>query len=123
MISEIGQIAINVHDIERSTRFYRDVLGLPFLFDAPGMSFFSCGSVRLMLATPEKEEFDHPSSILYYRVEDMTAACETLRARGVELEEGPSLVHKTEQHELWMAFFRDPDRNPVAFMSEVPTGT
>ncbi len=120
MLKEIGQIAINVHEVEKAIAFYRDVLGMEFLFDAPGMGFFSCGGVRLMLAKPEKEEFDHPASIIYYRVPDMNEACETLRARGVTFEHEPALVHKTDTQELWIASFRDPDQNPVALMSEVP---
>ena len=122
MLKEIGQIAINVHDVDKGIAFYRDVLGMEFLFDAPGMGFFSCGGVRLMLAKPEKEEFDHPTSIIYYRVPDMNEACETLRARGVTFEHEPALVHKTDTQELWIASFRDPDQNPVALMSEVPVG-
>jgi len=120
MLSEIGQIAINVHDVERATAFYRDVLGMQFLFDAPGMAFFMCGSVRLMLSKPEKEEYDHPASIVYYRVSDIQSTCESLRARDVTLENEPALVHKTESHELWIASLRDPEGNPVALMSEVP---
>ena len=121
MLSEIGQIAINVHDIERAVAFYRDVLGMKFLFQAPpGLAFFSCGGVRLMLSTPEKEEFDHPASIIYYRVGDIAAAADALKARGVTLEHEPSVVHRTETEELCMAFFRDPEENPLALMSEVP---
>ena len=122
MLSEIGQISITVHDVDRAVEFYRDVLGLEFLFPAPGMAFFSCGSVRLMLAVPEKEEFDHPASILYYRVQDIGEAYETLVSRGVTFEGKPALVHKTETEELWMASFRDPDENVLALMSEVPAG-
>ena len=103
MLKEIGQIAINVHDVDKAIAFYRDVLGMEFLFDAPGMGFFSCGGVRLMLAKPEKEEFDHPTSIIYYRVPDMNEACETLRARGVTFEHEPALVHKTDTQELSLA--------------------
>ena len=86
----------------------------------PKRGLFSCGGVRLMLALPEKEEFDHPSSIIYYRVPDMKEAYEVLTSRGVAFEHEPSLVHKTETEELWMAFFRDPDKNVLALMSEVP---
>ena len=122
MLKEIGQIAINVHDVEKAIAFYRDVLGMEFLFDAPGMGFFSCGGVRLMLAKPEKEEFDHQASIIYYRVDDISGACAILRARRVTFENEPALVHKTDTQELWIASFRDPDQNPVALMSGVPIG-
>ena len=121
MLSEIGQIAINVHDVERAVAFYRDVLGLKFLFQAPpGLAFFSCGGVRLMLSKPEKAEFDHPASIIYYRVADIGATADALKAKGVSFEHEPSVVHKTESEELWIGSFRDPDDNPLALMCEVP---
>ena len=72
-ITNIGQISIIVKDVERATAFYRDVLGLPLLFNVPGMAFFDCGGVRLMLGTPSSPEYDHPSSILYFRVPDINA--------------------------------------------------
>ena len=123
MLKEIGQIAVNVQDVKRAVAFYRDVLGLEFLFDAPGMGFFSCGGVRLMLAKPEKKEFDHPASIIYYRVDDIVDACKALRDKGVTFEHDAAVVHKTTSHELWMASFRDPEDNVLALMSEVPIAT
>jgi len=73
-ISRLGQVSINVHDLDRAIQFYRDTLGLPLLFTAGGMAFFDCAGVRLMLARPEKPEFDHPSSILYFAVPHIDAA-------------------------------------------------
>src|SRR5262245_22475685 len=85
-LSQIGQISIIVHDLERAVAFYRDTLGMKFLFQvAPKMAFFDCGGVRLYLGLPEEEEFDHPGSILYYKVDDIKAAWEALRERGAEL--------------------------------------
>lgn len=117
-LSKIGQIAVNVHDIDRAVRFYRDVLGLAFVFAVPKMAFFMCGGVRLMLALPEREEFDHPASLIYYSVDDVHAAVVALQGRGVVFEAQPSVVHETERSRLWMAFFRDPDGNPLALMGE-----
>ncbi len=119
-LKEIGQIAIIVKDLDRSIRFYRDVLGMAFLFQVPGMAFFQCGSVRLMLGPPEREEFDHPASIIYYRVADIQSVTKILEAQEVVIEGPPRLVHKTDTNELWLAFFRDPDGNPLALMDEVP---
>jgi methylmalonyl-CoA/ethylmalonyl-CoA epimerase len=119
-LSSIGQIAVNVHDIGKATAFYRDTLGMKFLFDAGHMSFFDCGGVRLMLSLPEKPEFDHPSSIIYYRVADIQRAYELLASRGVSFEEKPILVARLQDHDLWMAAFRDVDDNLLALMSEVP---
>ena len=119
-LKEIGQIAIIVKELDRAIRFYRDVLGMPFLFQVPGMAFFQCGSVRLMLGLPEREAFDHPASIIYYRVADIQSVTKILEAREVVIEGPPRLVHKTDTNELWLAFFRDPDGNPLALMDEVP---
>ncbi len=117
----IGQASINVHDVDRAVGFYRDTLGLRFLFQAgPKMAFFDCGGVRLMLAVPEKPEFDHPSSIFYFKVGDVQAVAETLRTRGVVFEAPPSRIAAMPDHDLWMAFFRDAEGNLLALMSEVP---
>jgi len=121
-IRGIGQIAVNAHDLARATAFYRDVLGLRHLFTAGSMAFLMCGDVRLMLGIAEKPEFDHPSSILYFRVDDIDAAHRTLLEHGVRVEQEPLLVHKAEDHDLWLAFFRDSEDNVMALMSEVARG-
>jgi predicted enzyme related to lactoylglutathione lyase len=119
-LSKIGQIAINAYDIDRATAFYRDVLALPHLFRAGQLSFFNCGGVRLMLSPPEKPEFDHPSSILYFQVGDIHAAFHRLKLAGVKFEGEPHLIARMPTHELWMNFFRDTEGNLLALMSEVP---
>lgn len=117
----IGQIHVPVRDLEEAVAFYRDVLGIPFLFRAPpGMAFFRCGEVTLMLGLPESEEDDHPSSILYFAVEDIEATHGVLRERGVEFLAEPHAVHRAEDHEIWMAFFRDPSDNTHALMGRKP---
>jgi methylmalonyl-CoA/ethylmalonyl-CoA epimerase len=118
-LSRIGQIAIVVKDVERSTAFYRDTLGMRFLFAFPGLAFFDCDGVRIMLSKPETKEFDHPSSVLYFRVNDINAAHETLRSRNVDFIDEPHVVARMTDYDLWMAFFRDPDANVFALMSEV----
>jgi methylmalonyl-CoA/ethylmalonyl-CoA epimerase len=118
-LSRIGQIAIVVKDVERATAFYRDVLGMRFLFAFPGLAFFDCDGVRLMLSKPEKPEFDHPSSVLYFRVPDIQHAYAALRDRKVRFEDEPHVVARMPDHDLWMTFFRDEDANVLALMSEV----
>lgn len=119
-LTRIGQIAVNAKDIDRAVAFYRDTLGMRFLFQAPPkLAFFDCGGVRLMLAVAEREEFDHPGSIVYYKVDDLAGAHQTLLARGVTFEHEPSLVARMSDHELWMAFFRDTEGNLLGMMSEV----
>jgi methylmalonyl-CoA/ethylmalonyl-CoA epimerase len=118
-LSQIGQVAINVKDVKRATAFYRDTLGMKFLFEFPNLAFFDCAGVRLMLTIPEKE-FDHPSSVLYYRVADIQAAHHALSAHGVQFDQGPHIVAKLPEQNLWMAFFRDSEDNLLALMSEIP---
>jgi catechol 2,3-dioxygenase-like lactoylglutathione lyase family enzyme len=118
-LSSIGQVALTVHDIPRATEFYRDTLGLPFLFQAPGLAFFQAGEVRLMLGLPENDAQKF-SSIVYFRVEDIESAYHELKARGVEFTHEPRLIHRGQKADLWLAAFFDPDRNTLALMSEVP---
>ena len=119
-LSQIGQIALVIHDLDRAVAFYRDALGLTLLFTAGPLAFFDCGGVRLMLTPPEKPEFDHPNSPLYFKVSDIRAAHAALTARGARFEDSPHAVAQLADHELWLASFRDPENNLLALMSEVP---
>lgn len=119
-ITKVGQIAINAKDVDRAAAFYRDVLGLKLLFKAPpGLAFFDCGGVRLMLDRAEKPEFDHPSSVLYFAVPDIQAAYGKLKESGVNFEDEPHMIVRMPDHDLWMTFFRDSEGNLLALMSEV----
>ena len=119
-ISRVGQIAINAHEVKRAAAFYRDALGLKLLFEAgPGLAFFDCGGVRLMLTRPEKPEFDHPSSILYFAVPDIQAAFAGMKEKGVELQDEPHVIARMPDHDLWMVFFRDSEGNLMGLMGEV----
>ncbi len=115
-LSTIGQIGITVHDVERAVAFYRDQVGLRFLFRAPNAAFFDCDGIRLMLGQDQPESF---SSVIYYRVDDIHSATEALKTRGVIFEREPHLVARMADHHLWMAFFRDPDGNTLGLMSEM----
>ena len=117
-LSRIGQIAVVIHDLARATTFYRDTLRMRFLFEAPGLAFFDCGGIRLMLSPPEKPEFDHPGSILYFTVDAIEETARTLKDRGVSFEQEPHLLARMPAHDLWMAFFRDSEGNLLALMSE-----
>ncbi|MCG3119613.1 MAG: hypothetical protein ALAOOOJD_02053 [bacterium] len=118
-LAQIGQISVNVHDLERATAFYRDALGMQHLFTVPKMAFFDCNGIRLLLGLPEKPEFDHPSSIIYFKVDDIQNIFQTFSSRGVKFEDAPHLIAKMPDHDLWMAFFRDSENNLLALMSEV----
>jgi methylmalonyl-CoA/ethylmalonyl-CoA epimerase len=118
-LGQIGQIRIQVTDVDRAVAFYRDALGMDFLYAFPGKGFFNVDGVRLMLVEPEGRAFGGESAI-YYRVEDLGQAVKTLESRGVTFDDQPHVVHRDPAYDLWMAFFRDPDGNVLALMSEVP---
>ncbi len=119
----IGQIAVPVTNLERAVPFYRDTLGMKFLFQVPNLAFFDCAGVRLMLDVPEVGSSDPAgavrSSVIYFKVEDIHRAYSSLFTHGADLVEKPHLIAKMPDHDLWMAFFRDPDKNLLALMSEV----
>jgi methylmalonyl-CoA/ethylmalonyl-CoA epimerase len=115
--SRIGQIAIVCRDIDRATAFYRDSLGLRFLFSAPPrLAFFDCGGVRLMISTSEGEAVG--TSVLYFVVTDIEAHCTALAAKGVRFVGEPHMIARMPDHELWLAEFRDSENNVMALMEE-----
>lgn len=117
-LSRIHQISMRVHDVDRATCFYRDTLGLPFLFAAPPrLAFFDCNGVRMMLSTPEPG-FDHPGSVLYFAVEDIRTMHETLTRRGVKFGGAPHKIATLADREVWLAEFQDTEGNTLALMSE-----
>jgi predicted enzyme related to lactoylglutathione lyase len=117
-LSRIHQISMRTHDVDRAVRFYRDALGLPFLFAAPPrLAFFDCGGVRLMLSTPEPG-FDHPGSVLYFAVDDIQAMHDTLKSRGVTFGTAPHKIATLADREVWLADFQDSEGNTLALMSE-----
>ena len=120
-LDRIGQIAIRARDIGRAVQFYRDTLGMRFLFEVPNLAFFDCGGVRLMLGTAESPDFDHPGSVIYYKVGDINASYESLQKRGVAFIDKPHLIAKLPDHDLWMVFLKDTEGNTLALMSEVRT--
>jgi len=118
MLNTIGQIAITVRDVEKATTFYRDKLGLKFLFKAPPkMAFFQCGTISLLVGENETGEFRPSTTILYFDVLNIDASYTALLQREVSFVAAPHLVHKTADFELWMAFFKDPDENMFAIQS------
>jgi catechol 2,3-dioxygenase-like lactoylglutathione lyase family enzyme len=114
---------VSVTDVDRAVAFYRDVLGVPFLFRVQGqpMAFLDCDGVRLYPGIPESDEF-RSRGVLYFTVEDIAEAHRVLAERGVEFRDEPHMVHRAESSELWMAFFTDPDGNNLALMADVPMG-
>lgn len=120
-VTGLGQVALTVSDVSRSTTFYRDLVGLPFLFAAgPALVFLDLGGARLMLSAPEPGFTPGSGTVLYLRVGDIMAAHAAMRERGVEFVDEPHLVAPMPDHDLWMCFFRDPDAYTLALMCERP---
>lgn len=117
-LTTIGQVQVPVRDLQEAVEFYRDRLRIPLAFEAPpAMAFFRCGDVTLMVGVPEDGGLERTGSIVYFAVEDVAAAHEILAERGVPFVSEPHVVHRAEDHELWMAFFRDPSGNVHALMA------
>ncbi len=118
-LSRIGQIYVPVLDLARATQFYRETLGMTFLFEVPNMAFFDCGGIRLMLGTPEDASGARPATIIYYQVDDIHDAYATLKGRGAHFEREPHFLAKLASGDLWMTFLKDSEDNMLGLMSEV----
>ncbi len=120
-VTALGQIALTVSDVARSTAFYRDLVGLRFLFAAgPSLAFLDIGGVRLMLSAPEGTFKPGSGTVLYLKVADIIAAHAEMQARGVTFEDVPHLIASMPDHDLWMTFFKDPDGHTLGLMAEQP---
>jgi methylmalonyl-CoA/ethylmalonyl-CoA epimerase len=119
-LGQIGQIALPARDLERAIAFYRDKLGLRFLFQAPpALAFFDCAGVRLLIDVPQDPEFQRHGSVIYFSVPDIRSAHEILSGRGVKFEDAPHIIASLADRDVWMTFFRDTEDNMLALMSEV----
>ncbi len=118
LLGPLAQVAVTFRDVPRAMAWYRDVLGLPLVFETNGMAFFAMGDVRLMMTAPEKPEFDHPASVLYFKVGNIADACATLESRGAVFEDKPHLIGKMGSTEIWMCFLRDPEQHVIGITEE-----
>jgi methylmalonyl-CoA/ethylmalonyl-CoA epimerase len=121
-LSRIGQIAMAVADADRAEAFYEGALGLRKLYRFGDLLFFDCAGLRLMLAKSEDAADVERASTLYFRCADLALAMRELGRRGVAFSGPPQLIAPMEDHDLWMAFFRDPDGHLLALMQEAPKG-
>ena len=120
-ITALGQVALTVRDVAASTAFYRDRVGLPYLFGAgPSLAFFAVGPTRLMLSGMDGELVPGGGTVLYMKCEDIIATHADMQARGTRFVDAPHLVASMPDHDLWMCFFRDPDQHLWGLMAEVP---
>ena len=119
-LGPVGQIHISVTDIDTSVAFYRDVLGIPLMFQVPKMpmAFFASGDVRLYLGVPENPEF-RSKAVLYFNVADIDVEYQRLRdEHGLSFTGEPHVVHRDASGELWMTFTRDPDDHLIGLMQQ-----
>jgi methylmalonyl-CoA/ethylmalonyl-CoA epimerase len=118
-LNQFGQISIPVQDLELAVEFYRDSLGMDYLFQVPNMALFNCGGIRILPAVPEGDDPGQHSSIIFFKVADIQAATDALRERGITITSNPHLLAEMPDHNLWMPFFQDPDDKTLVLMSEV----
>jgi methylmalonyl-CoA/ethylmalonyl-CoA epimerase len=121
-LDHIGQIALAVADVDRAEAFFVEKLGLRKLYRFGDLTFFDCAGVRLMIEKAHAPENVHKSSVIYFRCADIALAVRELEARGVSFSHKPHLIAKMDDHDLWMAFFQDPDGHTLALMQEAPKG-
>jgi len=121
-LSQLGQVSLTVNDIDAAERFYSETLGLRKLYRFGDLVFFDCAGVRLYIQKANAQPFVPVSSVLYFRTPDITISVRELKARGVTFINDPHLIAPMEDHDLWMAFFKDPAGNTLALMNEVPKG-
>ncbi|EPC8419430.1 glyoxalase [Bacillus wiedmannii] len=119
MIQKVGQIGVPVKDLDKAITFYKEKLGLSFLFNTDNMAFFECNGLRLFLSLPEKEEFAQSSSVIYFQVKKIKETYEDLLSKEVVFIDEPHIVTKMGQTETWMTFFKDTEGNTHALMSEI----
>jgi methylmalonyl-CoA/ethylmalonyl-CoA epimerase len=119
-LNQLGQIALPVTDVDRAEAFYGTVLGLRRLYRFGDLSFFDCAGVRLLL--DKSDSVEGARGCLYFRCADIALAVAELAGRGVSFGSRPHLIARMDDHDLWMAFFRDPDGHTLALMQEAPKG-
>jgi len=122
--AKVAQLLIPIEDFDKGVAFYRDVLGLPFLFAAPPqMAFFNCDGVRLLVGVMPQGQIAQRGSAIYFQVPDIHVVYSSLKDKGVNFKAAPHVVNRTPKSELWLSEFTDPDGNQLALMSEVvPSG-
>jgi methylmalonyl-CoA/ethylmalonyl-CoA epimerase len=121
-VNRIGQIALSVQDVDKAEMFYRDLLGLRRLYRFGNLTFFDCGGVRLLIEKSEFPQSRFQASTIYFSCADIALGVCELERRGVNFTSRPHLVAPMEDHDLWMAFFEDPDGHTLALMQEAPKG-
>ncbi len=118
MIDKIGQIAITVSNIEKSMLFYRDTIGLKYLFHDNNVALFDLNGIRLMLGKNESDQKKPFGMIIYFMVNEINSEFEKIKNKGVKTIREPHFTAKYNDKEIWLAFFKDMDENIFALMEE-----
>src|SRR5579862_6902434 len=121
-LGHIGQIALGVRDVDRVEKFFAEVMGFRKLYRFGDLTFFDCAGVRLLLENANSEDDAKRNAIIYFRCADIALAVRELKSRGVRFHHEPRLIAKMDDHDLYMAFFTDPDGHVLALMQEAPKG-
>ncbi|MEU5999391.1 MULTISPECIES: VOC family protein [unclassified Streptomyces] len=111
----ISAITLFVEDLEATKQFYREVFGLPVMFEDGNSAVFGFGGTLInLLKTTAAQELIDPARVaapdagsrlqLTLPVDDVDAMCEELGARGVKLLNGPM----DRPWGIRTASFRDP---------------
>ena len=117
-LTGILQIAITVKEIDRATAFYRDVLGLPLLMNAPNMAFFNCGGVRLYLDAGKGSEHAGSGSFIYFKTADIDGLLAAAKTKNVNIHQEPQIIARMPDHDLWLMWIKDSEDNLLGIMEE-----
>ena len=117
-IRRLGQVALPVQNIDRAIAFYRDALGLPFIWSNGRMAFFQLGDVRVLIDLPEEPGGPRMASVLYLDTDDLDGAVSALKGRGVVFRDDPHHIGDLGDMSVWMAFFHDSEGNLLALQEE-----
>lgn len=121
-LNQLGQVMLPVVDVDTAEQFYTATLGLRKLYRFGGLLFLDCAGVRLLIEKSSAEPFVPSASILYFRVADIHLTHREFQNQGVAFIDQPHLIAPMEDHDLWMAFLKDPAGNTLALMQEAPKG-
>ena len=125
---QLGHLVIRVRDLERSERFYADILGLTLTNKRPGeMTFMSAnaGMSHELALVPVGADAPGPEEDrvgLFHFAWEMESLDDLKRLYAV-IRENDVPVERVGDHGISLGvYFRDPDGNEIEAYYEVPKG-